>query len=159
MGLGVAAAPRTGVALWFAVASGFLGLPLHAQTTTSEAEDKAVLLEAKAAADLSHCNRIGMSESSDLCPLDSWPPDVDVSTTPCQNGGECQDEGNSYTCVCANGFSGTNCDQASDPDAAPGAGAGSCPAGTYNWRDGNPPCRFVYNRLLAHSARETSLSE
>ena len=78
---------------------------------------------------------------------------------PCQNGGECQDEGNSYTCVCANGFSGTNCDQASDPDPAPGAGAGSCPAGTYNWRDGNPPCRFVYNRLLAHSAREPSLSE
>ena len=129
-------------------------------TTTSEAEDKAALLEAKAAADVSHCNRIGLSTQSDLCPLDSWPPAADdVSTPPCQNGGECQDEGNSYTCVCANGFSGRNCDQASDPDPAPGAGAGSCPAGTYNWRDGNPPCRFVYNRLLAHSAREPSLSE
>ena len=72
-----------------------------------------------------------------------WIP-PDYVSTPCQNGGQCENEGNSYTCVCANGFSGRNCDQTSAPAPAPapGAGAGgSCPAGTYNWRDGNPPCR------------------
>ena len=28
---------------------------------------------------------------------------------PCENGGTCQDGANSYTCECADGFEGDNC--------------------------------------------------
>ena len=29
---------------------------------------------------------------------------------PCQNGGQCVEQGSSYKCLCKEGFSGTNCE-------------------------------------------------
>ena len=38
-------------------------------------------------------------------------PDIDECwSDPCQNGGSCVDETNSYTCSCPSGFSGVNCE-------------------------------------------------
>ena len=38
-------------------------------------------------------------------------PDIDHCTTkPCQNGGTCEDGLTSYTCTCAVGWEGTDCD-------------------------------------------------
>ena len=34
----------------------------------------------------------------------------DCHPNPCQNGGHCTDGVNSYTCTCAAGFDGTNCE-------------------------------------------------
>lgn len=34
----------------------------------------------------------------------------DCASMPCQNGGTCTDGVNSYTCMCATGYSGTNCE-------------------------------------------------
>ena len=37
--------------------------------------------------------------------------DIDeCASSPCQNGGTCIDDVNSYTCLCAPGYSGVNCD-------------------------------------------------
>ena len=33
----------------------------------------------------------------------------ECSPVPCQNGGQCNDQVNSYTCSCAAGYEGTNC--------------------------------------------------
>jgi len=38
---------------------------------------------------------------------------VDINgclSVPCQNGGTCTDWGNSYTCSCNAGYTGTNCE-------------------------------------------------
>ena len=36
--------------------------------------------------------------------------DIDeCKPNPCQNGGECEDEINSYNCTCAPGFTGDDC--------------------------------------------------
>ena len=38
--------------------------------------------------------------------------DVDeCASRPCQNGGQCVDGVNEYTCTCAAGYSGINCEQ------------------------------------------------
>ena len=38
-------------------------------------------------------------------------PDFDeCGSSPCQNGGECTDEGEMYTCACSGGWLGENCD-------------------------------------------------
>ena len=34
----------------------------------------------------------------------------DCAPNPCQNGGTCTDGANSYTCTCAAGFTGANCE-------------------------------------------------
>lgn len=31
-------------------------------------------------------------------------------SSPCDNGGTCQEDGDSYKCFCADGFNGTNCE-------------------------------------------------
>ncbi len=83
MGLGVAAAFRTGGVLWLAVTHCFLYWPpplVEAQTATSGAEDKGVLLELKAAADDSACS--WPYPGFDGCPLDSWT----AATDPCGEG-------------------------------------------------------------------------
>ena len=39
-------------------------------------------------------------------------PDSDIdecSSSPCQNGGQCQDEVNKYTCTCDPGYEGSDC--------------------------------------------------
>ena len=37
--------------------------------------------------------------------------DIDeCSSDPCQNGGTCEDGVNEYTCQCATGYTGTNCE-------------------------------------------------
>ena len=37
--------------------------------------------------------------------------DIDeCASDPCQNGGTCSDQENGYECICAAGFTGTNCD-------------------------------------------------
>ena len=37
--------------------------------------------------------------------------DIDECTTsPCQNGGNCTDQINGYTCNCLHGYDGTNCE-------------------------------------------------
>ena len=38
----------------------------------------------------------------------------DCVTIPCQNGGSCTDQVNSYTCNCADGYDGTNCETGND---------------------------------------------
>ena len=38
-------------------------------------------------------------------------PDInECSSNPCQNGGECMDAVNMYTCNCADGYEGTHCE-------------------------------------------------
>ena len=77
---GVAAPPRT---LGLAPCLGLYTLPAaEAQVTASGAEDKAVLLELKAAADASECIGIGLSTLEDPCPFDSWA----AATEPCGDG-------------------------------------------------------------------------
>jgi hypothetical protein len=37
-------------------------------------------------------------------------PDIDdCANNPCQNGATCSDQVNNYTCICAAGYTGTNC--------------------------------------------------
>ena len=38
----------------------------------------------------------------------------DCVTIPCQNGGSCTDQVNSYTCNCADGYDGPNCETGND---------------------------------------------
>ena len=38
----------------------------------------------------------------------------DCASSPCQNGGSCTDQVNSYTCNCADGYDGTNCERGND---------------------------------------------
>ena len=38
----------------------------------------------------------------------------DCVTIPCQNGGSCTDQLNSYTCNCVDGYDGTNCETGND---------------------------------------------
>ena len=33
----------------------------------------------------------------------------DCANNPCQNGATCRDQVNNYTCTCADGYTGTNC--------------------------------------------------
>ena len=57
---------------------------------------------------------------------------------PCQNGGQCVDQDNSYKCLCQEGFSGTNCELGlrNNPcDANPCQNGGQCTA-----VDGKPVC-------------------
>lgn len=57
---------------------------------------------------------------------------------PCQNGGQCVDQDNSYQCLCQEGFSGTNCELGlrNNPcDANPCQNGGQCTA-----VDGKPVC-------------------
>ena len=44
--------------------------------------------------------------------------DVDECTTvkPCKNGGQCRNTRGGYTCVCASGFVGKNCEQSKNND-------------------------------------------
>ena len=38
--------------------------------------------------------------------------DIDeCASSPCQNGGTCSDGVNKYTCTCADGFNGDNCEK------------------------------------------------
>ena len=38
--------------------------------------------------------------------------DIDeCSSDPCQNGATCVDQIDSYSCICASGYIGTNCDE------------------------------------------------
>ena len=34
----------------------------------------------------------------------------DCVSSPCDNGGDCSDHVNSYTCNCSNGYNGTHCE-------------------------------------------------
>ena len=34
----------------------------------------------------------------------------ECESDPCENGGTCEDEINAYTCVCAPGYNGTQCE-------------------------------------------------
>nr|XP_022309346.1 uncharacterized protein LOC111115062 [Crassostrea virginica] len=45
---------------------------------------------------------------------------------PCQNGGTCKISGNTYTCACTNGFTGTNCEQISACEPNPCKYGGIC---------------------------------
>ena len=43
--------------------------------------------------------------------------DVDeCASSPCQNGGDCTDGVNGYTCVCVGGYTGTNCETSMSTD-------------------------------------------
>ena len=37
-------------------------------------------------------------------------PDLPCDSNPCQNGGNCANNGNQYICTCSAGYQGTNCD-------------------------------------------------
>ncbi|KAL7841894.1 hypothetical protein SRHO_G00255850 [Serrasalmus rhombeus] len=39
-------------------------------------------------------------------------------SNPCRNGGECEDNGETYVCTCPDGFTGTSCDAELDPYCA-----------------------------------------
>ncbi len=40
-----------------------------------------------------------------------WFSDIDeCASTPCQNGGTCNDDVNSYTCTCNAGYTGSDCE-------------------------------------------------
>eukprot|EP01045_Picozoa_sp_COSAG04_P049111 COSAG04_NODE_19195_length_422_cov_0.792570_1_plen_106_part_01 len=80
MGLGAGTPAHRGAMLWLVTWHCHLPL-LAAQMTTSGLEDAAVLLEAKAAADLSGC-MWPYDFEYDGCPLDSWT----VDTQPCGDG-------------------------------------------------------------------------
>ncbi|WP_437302922.1 calcium-binding EGF-like domain-containing protein [Sorangium sp. So ce388] len=86
------------------------------------------------------------------------------SGNPCQNGGTCQSVSNAYTCSCAPGYEGTNCETSANPCAPnpcnggictvagegytcdctglPAQGvncAETCPCTEFNWAPGYPP--------------------
>jgi hypothetical protein len=44
-----------------------------------------------------------------LCLLFLYSDIDDCSGAPCENGGTCTDDVNSYSCACAVGFTGNNC--------------------------------------------------
>ena len=49
-----------------------------------------------------------------IIPTDFFLPDVnECDPNPCQNGAVCNDGVNSYTCNCAAGYSGVNCEAGS----------------------------------------------
>ena len=51
----------------------------------------------------------GPANITRTCCID-WFADIDeCESSPCQNGGQCIDEVNDYTCLCLAGFTGTNC--------------------------------------------------
>ena len=47
-------------------------------------------------------------------PLISLPGIDECASSPCQNGGTCVDGVNEYSCTCAAGYTGTNCETSKD---------------------------------------------
>ena len=40
--------------------------------------------------------------------------DTQCDPNPCENGGTCQDDENSYTCTCVHGYDGVDCEVGND---------------------------------------------
>lgn len=61
-------------------------------------------------------------------------PDNHCATNPCGNGGTCENNPTSYTCACAPGFTGTNCEVNIDDCAgAPCQNGGTCTDGANHY--------------------------
>ena len=92
----------------------------------------------------------------------------DCSPSPCLNGAVCQDEVNTYTCDCLDGYEGAQCQTTT---ACPSESEAVCPGCIQNYREGGVLCtcqmgystskRYTYRHNIdmeiAHSKRDFPL--
>jgi len=76
--------------------------------------------------------------------------------SPCKNGGTCINAGNSYSCICRDGFRGVNCEEDADDCAdSPCLNGGTCVDGAHWYRCtcapgfAGPDCRINVNECAS----------